>query len=102
MIRRPPKSTLFPYTTLFRSPNAVAAAIEMDAGGTIYPALYVRRGGRLGEHELEPHPTKAFGGDPYRHDGRTLVEPLLREERKRKSLKSSHANISYAVFCLKK
>jgi thioredoxin reductase len=58
--------------------DAVAVAIEMDPGGTIYPAVYVRRGGQLTEHELDPHPVLAFGGDPYRRDLETLLAPLLR------------------------
>src|SRR3712207_7878671 len=70
MIRRPPRSTLFPYTTLFRS----------------------------GEHD-RPHLGVAL------HRRQLLVELLedrAREDRKSTRLNSSHANISYAVFCLKK
>src|SRR3712207_9420407 len=82
MIRRPPRSTLFPYTTLFRSKRAVAVGIgaasvaEIDQLN-IYHAtkLAMRRAvARLGGHE----------------------------DRKSTRLNSSHANISYAVFCLKK
>src|SRR3712207_7951870 len=84
MIRRPPRSTLFPYTTLFRS-----AAARRDRGGE----------GHGGEDE----------DDLEVGDRRRVLEPLLVGERvprdaDRKStrLNSSHANISYAVFCLKK
>src|SRR3712207_7951640 len=95
MIRRPPRSTLFPYTTLFRSRRGA---------GTCWP-------GGLGE------PT---AGDPPRHRGasarsrraagaacrsptdRRLRRRRLRRDRKSTRLNSSHANISYAVFCLKK
>src|SRR3712207_7549107 len=77
MIRRPPRSTLFPYTTLFRSDP------------------YVRLGGRRVEHDVH-QPT---GGTRLEQcDGGGCV----RRDRKSTRLNSSHANISYAVFCLKK
>src|SRR3712207_7669213 len=82
MIRRPPRSTLFPYTTLFRSVVALAPAafgqvtsgstlrgVVKDPGGAVVPAATVT---------------------------------LLSRDRKSTRLNSSHANISYAVFCLKK
>lgn len=59
-------------------PDAAAVAVEMRADGTIYPAVYVRRGGELEEHELDPHPVRAFDGEPYRRDVERLVRPLLR------------------------
>ena len=59
-------------------PDAAAVAVEMSADGTIYPAVYVRRGGELEEHELDPHPVRAFDGDPYRRDVERLVRPLLK------------------------
>src|SRR3989442_12977537 len=77
MIRRPPRSTLFPYTTLFRSPRAQP------------------RGARVSEAP----------GAALRHPHRVYVVPRARAERgDRKStrLNSSHVRISYAVFCLKK
>src|SRR2546422_1859446 len=75
MIRRPPRSTLFPYTTLFRSPleQSVLAQLEVRAGDTLA--------------------------------ARARVERLLTEageDRKSTRLNSSHGYISYAVFCLKK
>src|SRR2546430_9946541 len=73
MIRRPPRSTLFPYTTLFRSPNRHA----LVAMGTIHLREVCRT-------ESEP-PQSTSGGD-----------------RKSTRLNSSHSQISYAVFCLKK
>src|SRR3712207_7764266 len=89
MIRRPPRSTLFPYTTLFRS--------------------------RLLERQ---HPDGSWGGRiPYVHDrllttlaivlllarfGRRQRDKAQRLDRKSTRLNSSHANISYAVFCLQK
>src|SRR5258707_5450511 len=66
MIRRPPRSTLFPYTTLFRSHRRIALGNHVGLG-----FLYGRREGD-------------------------------RQDRKSTRLNSSHANISYAVFCLKK
>src|SRR3712207_8534940 len=82
MIRRPPRSTLFPYTTLFRSHVDVAEA------------------GR-GHHEIRwPLPYNLVA----EHVGERALLKQLRPGRDRKStrLNSSHANISYAVFCLKK
>src|SRR3712207_7835862 len=80
MIRRPPRSTLFPYTTLFRS--------TPDGSGVL----------------------EAWSSELYavtRWLGDTIMQPLARElgstlDRKSTRLNSSHANISYAVFCLKK
>src|SRR3712207_7178447 len=89
MIRRPPRSTLFPYTTLFRSrldraPEAVAAASEsaerFAAAGRARDAALARYWQAAALHQME-------------HSD---------EDRKSTRLNSSHANISYAVFCLKK
>src|SRR3712207_7036339 len=74
MIRRPPRSTLFPYTTLFRS------AVDHDPR---------RQAGVRGEVPAQRHPAVLPGGG-------------LGRDRKSTRLNSSHANISYAVFCLKK
>jgi thioredoxin reductase len=57
--------------------DSAAVAVEMDGAGTIYPALYVRRGGRLTEHELDPHPTYAFDSDAHRAALETLLAPVL-------------------------
>lgn len=57
--------------------DAAAVAIEVDGGGTIYPAVYVRRAGSLTEHELEPHPVLEFDGEPYRRELETQLAPLL-------------------------
>src|SRR3712207_7302073 len=86
MIRRPPRSTLFPYTTLFRS------------------------GAR--QHARRVFAVPRRGDAPARPDGRSDRHPLRAgarlgcegraEDRKSTRLNSSHANISYAVFCLKK
>src|SRR3712207_7244304 len=86
MIRRPPRSTLFPYTTLFRSTEILAP------------------------YDLHSRHTDRIYAPPQRvhlfHEGR-LVGPFVYPyeynlDRKSTRLNSSHANISYAVFCLKK
>src|SRR3712207_7507309 len=90
MIRRPPRSTLFPYTTLFRSQAATHPVHErgerLDAGGEPLP-----EGGRqlVLQRALAGH--QALDHDLH-----------LGQDRKSTRLNSSHANISYAVFCLKK
>src|SRR3712207_7768617 len=87
MIRRPPRSTLFPYTTLFRSPAAAQAPASCDPITT--PASF--RG-------QVPTPRDVLGIDLGERDVTTAES----EDRKSTRLNSSHANISYAVFCLKK
>src|SRR3712207_7275020 len=92
MIRRPPRSTLFPYTTLFRSVPP--------------PPARRARGGAADARRPRPRPPPA----PHRGGGERAGAaarggaPRARPVRDRKStrLNSSHANISYAVFCLKK
>src|SRR3712207_8327514 len=78
MIRRPPRSTLFPYTTLFRSRRASGGLIGVD---------HRRNADVLEERHLGALRFRRFGAD---------------QDRKSTRLNSSHANISYAVFCLKK
>src|SRR5690242_21060539 len=82
MIRRPPRSTLFPYTTLFRSVNQVP-------------------GGGGEDHADEPVP---LGGEPSvpRPPRSGRDRPQGGRDRKSTRLNSSHMSISYAVFCLKK
>src|SRR3712207_6885629 len=91
MIRRPPRSTLFPYTTLFRSLHYR----ELDA------EIEQRRGGV--ERVLGSDRHFDFVLVAYRYGDmlERLVIPVL-GDRKSTRLNSSHANISYAVFCLKK
>src|SRR3712207_8784278 len=95
MIRRPPRSTLFPYTTLFRSELPVVA---LGAERHLQDAVGVGDAGHaVGLDAPERHETRA----PCAHD--ELADPLSRvRDRKSTRLNSSHANISYAVFCLKK
>src|SRR2546426_8490802 len=91
MIRRPPRSTLFPYTTLFRSLHE-ALAMKADAGPQ---GMYVAGG------------TDLYPNMKRRHQEPRIVIslmgiPELRRDRKSTRLNSSHLVISYAVFCLKK
>src|SRR2546430_6865980 len=80
MIRRPPRSTLFPYTTLFRSGEAEVVVVPLGLA--------------LGEGVGQPRaPT-------YAARRRGAVRPV--QDRKSTRLNSSHSQISYAVFCLKK
>src|SRR3712207_8021248 len=90
MIRRPPRSTLFPYTTLFRS--------ELDGGHCsvlTYANDKFKNAQQLAGKSLR-----------RKHDGKKFVDTnnssVDFEDRKSTRLNSSHANISYAVFCLKK
>src|SRR3712207_6856466 len=97
MIRRPPRSTLFPYTTLFRSheavldqhgslqqPDSPQVRPEDDAGGVCSRRARRRVGWRAISEEVR------------------RIARCDAEDRKSTRLNSSHANISYAVFCLKK
>src|SRR3712207_8637686 len=98
MIRRPPRSTLFPYTTLFRSD--VEAALD-DGGRQQHVVLAVVEGAH---HLLELGRRHLAVADDHLHLGHLLAQlPLdVGQDRKSTRLNSSHANISYAVFCLKK
>src|SRR3712207_9063643 len=84
MIRRPPRSTLFPYTTLFRSDAVLALADAYASSAAVQRALLFGAEQILVQH----------------HGLWDLLE--ARQDRKSTRLNSSHANISYAVFCLKK
>src|SRR5438445_7163835 len=88
MIRRPPSSTLFPYTTLFRSMNIVI----IGANGRLGAAL-------AREYRIDFEVT-SFGRRQLDLSQLDRVRSAL--DRKSTRLNSSHANISYAVFCLKK
>src|SRR3712207_7258797 len=89
MIRRPPRSTLFPYTTLFRSECQPPTPFWDKDPRTAEPIL------------LELSPTSSKGGKRGRFLPKRTVNVDL-GDRKSTRLNSSHANISYAVFCLKK
>src|SRR3712207_7805292 len=102
MIRRPPRSTLFPYTTLFRSLHDYGYRFGWERywGSGSGPLTTVFT------HQFQtPEGAAAFTRDVAEHDG-DVYGGLLHEEppvldRKSTRLNSSHANISYAVFCLK-
>src|SRR5260221_3002107 len=87
MIRRPPRSTLFPYTTLFRSQlrpaqrrlNSILLGIDPD-----------------------PHPRTEYGIKRKIAEANLAIQEIPRGDRKSTRLNSSHTVISYAVFCLKK
>src|SRR5256885_11701056 len=87
MIRRPPRSTLFPYTTLFRSARPLAGGA--GEARRLRPARVQRRGPRHGDRR-----TRTAAGVQRDGDGPP--------DRKSTRLNSSHLVISYAVFCLKK
>src|SRR3712207_9174110 len=91
MIRRPPRSTLFPYTTLFRSVPVGSVREVADQAG-------VEARAAVGRREAPDLRAAAPGRD---HDPPVAAEQHPRD-RKSTRLNSSHANISYAVFCLKK
>src|SRR5256885_4081150 len=93
MIRRPPRSTLFPYTTLFRSLRNCGSpdrnpVVAFDAGGA-------QRQGQRARQRLQRQPEGIQGR-------RDLQGTIPRIDRKSTRLNSSHLVISYAVFCLKK
>src|SRR2546422_5159055 len=90
MIRRPPRSTLFPYTTLFRSLATRQWAGAGDPEGRIV--------------DLEPHAARLLGiaSEPHPDERGTPAERAGNRDRKSTRLNSSHGYISYAVFCLKK
>src|SRR3712207_8403049 len=120
MIRRPPRSTLFPYTTLFRSKVETGPGLVFDvsiAGDAAAPLVLLLHGFAVSRHLYDAQlPALAEAGffavapdqrgyspgarpdpaDPARHYDIELLD------RKSTRLNSSHANISYAVFCLKK
>src|SRR2546430_7702167 len=88
MIRRPPRSTLFPYTTLFRSENVSPVTVDVaQRNGGFHGTLTLS--GKVEAPTGAPSPTE-------------LAAVLSVEDRKSTRLNSSHSQISYAVFCLKK
>src|SRR3712207_8013003 len=102
MIRRPPRSTLFPYTTLFRSETGDLLGVHI-IGPHATELIAEAALGRLLQSTPEeialsvhPHPTVSEVLGEAAHD------LLGHADRKSTRLNSSHANISYAVFCLKK
>src|SRR2546426_9069640 len=100
MIRRPPRSTLFPYTTLFRSLDLAQVRPEL----LLAPGLPVRQASTSSstwrEHGPLPQRPVNLVHLPDQRGERVVRD--LREDRKSTRLNSSHLVISYAVFCLKK
>src|SRR3712207_6849015 len=99
MIRRPPRSTLFPYTALFRSHDAQPGVARGEGDGI---ELVERR---VLARELQPRAEERALELERRRREQIAVGDVavgLALDRKSKRLNSSHANISYAVFCLKK
>src|SRR3712207_7424332 len=103
MIRRPPRSTLFPYTTLFRSFPAIAEVRKEPAQTRNIG------GGWHTDHSYDAAPTMGsilVAREVPESGGDTLFASMVAAydalDRKSTRLNSSHANISYAVFCLKK
>src|SRR2546427_8870978 len=94
MIRRPPRSTLFPYTTLFRS-----EAVSFSVDGASLPELDRLVRARIAEGGYAGQPSH-----PICHGvgARAHEYPYAHQDRKSTRLNSSHSQISYAVFCLKK
>src|SRR2546427_6529960 len=98
MIRRPPRSTLFPYTTLFRSHHRV---VRFENGGRIGELRLVRAGEELGAaHPRRDRVQLPDDAGQGRVDAAAVA--LVVQDRKSTRLNSSHSQISYAVFCLKK
>src|SRR5688572_31756820 len=98
MIRRPPISTLFPYTTLFRSDNGEDAAKIVSA---------LEKGafkvGKIDRKESRQRPSPPFITSRLQQEAaRRFLLQAAGEDRKSTRLNSSHSQISYAVFCLKK
>src|SRR3712207_8639750 len=91
MIRRPPRSTLFPYTTLFRSPDFANIVIS-----------YVPNIKMVESKSLKLYLFSFRNHGDFHEDCTNIIMKDLIKDRKSTRLNSSHANISYAVFCLKK
>src|SRR2546427_6534286 len=90
MIRRPPRSTLFPYTTLFRSQHQLSLEAE-----PVQLRDDLRYLGELGAGASDER-------EPAQKDQNVACRPMPFQDRKSTRLNSSHSQISYAVFCLKK
>src|SRR5688572_31522136 len=101
MLRRPPRSTLFPYTTLFRSRNDASHGsqwADFDGDGDL--DLAVANNHAQGRHYLFRN---MLSDDAARRSLQVIVvDARGRQDRKSTRLNSSHSQISYAVFCLKK
>src|SRR3712207_7202422 len=102
MIRRPPRSTLFPYTTLFRSPGGGQEDGHDEGQGAEQTRDDVRAGTPEQFRQLDPDHDASIRSELPVVASSTTCSSERRSDRKSTRLNSSHANISYAVFCLKK
>src|SRR2546430_8705180 len=106
MIRRPPRSTLFPYTTLFRSESSSGCIIaEMRwcaEGGLVEEVVQVRLHGARRQDVRCGHSRAKCGPEGAERARQPIDTAGRRIDRKSTRLNSSHSPISYAVFCLKK
>src|SRR2546430_5855050 len=102
MIRRPPRSTLFPYTTLFRSPAAREVRHPPSVGGEERVPGVLRAGQGHGVQLVEPAAEQLIAGGCGAHINDPRPVRGEGQDRKSTRLNSSHSQISYAVFCLKK
>src|SRR2546427_9489370 len=96
MIRRPPRSTLFPYTTLFRSTDQGPGQVSSVRARV---ALVALGAGLVPAAAIQAH---LPGRDDLDRAGELVSRRRVRGDRKSTRLNSSHSQISYAVFCLKK
>src|SRR3712207_7210554 len=94
MIRRPPRSTLFPYTTLFRSQSGVRVGPSADEKPAGQQSTAAPKGEGAKKTAARPEAKTDAKSEGAKAEAK--------EDRKSTRLNSSHANISYAVFCLKK
>src|SRR5256886_13192307 len=100
MIRRPPRSTLFPYTTLFRShPEIVTRGLMSDNGQELIVGARLVIMKTVEESNAEEKSDWGVIKEKIRVD---LKRYINKQDRKSTRLNSSHSQISYAVFCLKK
>src|SRR3712207_8512860 len=98
MIRRPPRSTLFPYTTLFRSGKVVRSQFATSE-------VWIHPSGNVAYLATTMGGDRVYALDVSNPAAPQIVDSIMvnaRRDRKSTRLNSSHANISYAVFCLKK
>src|SRR5689334_24115996 len=98
MIRRPPRSTLFPYTTLFRS-GSCRISFRFNVLGGMRPRMYFDGSGMYAGNEGYSKTIWAYPDGLQKHGNPVAYE---NGDRKSTRLNSSHSSISYAVFCLKK
>src|SRR3712207_8420972 len=96
MIRRPPRSTLFPYTTLFRSGTDVTSVRRVEDGYSVQTSAGAIHGRTV------ILASGAFNRPGVPSLSEAVPTSVVQLDRKSTRLNSSHANISYAVFCLKK